>query len=146
MKGAAFIDESGRQQPYYMGCYGIGLGRTMAVVVEHYHDERGIVWPEAVAPYRAHLIEIRSVMQKVKSQAETLYKKLLARRVEVLYDDRDEKSAGEKFADADLIGIPWRAVISEKTIAKKGVEVKRRSEEKSSVVSVEKLLKMVTTK
>ena len=85
-------------------------------------------------------------MQKVKSQAETLYKKLLARRVEVLYDDRDEKSAGEKFADADLIGIPWRAVISEKTIAKKGVEVKRRSEEKSSVVSVEKLLKMVTTK
>ena len=144
--GLAYADERGERKPVWMGSYGIGPGRLMATIVEANHDGRGIVWPEAVAPYRAHLIEIRSVMQKVKSQAETLYKKLLARRVEVLYDDRDEKSAGEKFADADLIGIPWRAVISEKTIAKKGVEVKRRSEEKSSVVSVEKLLKMVTTK
>ena len=90
--------------------------------------------------------QVKSLKFKVKSFAESLYKKLLAKGVSVLYDDRDEKSAGEKFADADLIGIPWRVVVSEKTIEKKGVEIKRRSEERARIVSMAQLLKLVTSK
>ncbi|MBI4132904.1 MAG: hypothetical protein HY473_02360 [Candidatus Sungbacteria bacterium] len=141
--GLLYADERGERHPVVMGSYGIGPGRLMATIVETHHDPRGIAWPDIVAPYRVHLIEVRSTEARVKSQAESIYKKLLAKRVEVLYDDRDDKTAGEKFADADLIGIPWRVVVSEKTVAKKGVEVKKRSEAEGKVVSVEKLLKMM---
>ena len=141
--GLYYTDERGSRQPVVMGSYGIGPGRLMATIVEVNHDEKGIIWPEIVAPYQAHLLEVKSLKLKVKSFAEALYKKLLAKGVEVLYDDRDDKSAGEKFADADLIGIPWRVVVSEKSLEKKGVEVKKRGEEKGRVVSVERLLKMV---
>ncbi len=148
--GLYYADERGEKKPVVMGSYGIGPGRLMATIVEVNHDDRGVVWPEVVAPFRAHLIELsqkpapsRVEGFKVKSSAEALYKKLLAKGVEVLYDDRDEKTAGEKFADADLIGIPWRVVVSDRSLEKKGVEVKSRSEEKGKVVSVERLLKMV---
>ena len=141
--GLHYTDERGKKQLVWMGSYGIGPGRLAATIVEVNHDERGIVWPEAVAPFRVHLLEVKSQTLKVKSTAETLYKKLLAKGVAVLYDDRDDKTAGEKFADSDLIGIPWRAVVSERSLEKKGVEVKRRDEAKARVVSVEKLLKMV---
>ncbi len=138
-----YADHSGEQKPVWMGSYGIGPGRLMATIVEVFHDAKGILWPELVAPFKVHVIEVRSAKQVVKRQAELLEKKLLAMRVEVLYDDRDEKTAGEKFADADLIGIPWRVVVSERSLEKKGVEVKMRSEEKGKVMSVEKFLKMV---
>lgn len=141
--GLHFTDERGTRHPVVMGSYGIGPGRLVATIIEVSHDDKGIIWPDNVAPFRAHIIEVKSPKEKVKKQVEALYKKLLAKKVEVLYDDRDDKTAGEKFADADLIGIPWRVIVSEKTIAKKGVEVKKRSEEKGSIVSVEKLLKMV---
>lgn len=141
--GLNYADERGAKHPVVMGSYGIGPGRLMATIVETSHDEKGIIWPEAAAPYRVHLIEVKSEKGRVKSAAEALYKKLLAKGVEVLYDDRDEKTAGEKFADADLIGIPWRAVVSARSLEKRGVEVKKRGEEKGKVVSVEKLLKMV---
>ena len=136
-----YDSERGEKHLVWMGSYGIGPGRLMATIVEVSSDARGVIWPEAVAPYRVHMIEIRSATQAVKSQAETLYKKLLAQGIEVLYDDRDDKTAGEKFADADLIGIPWRVVVSEKTLEKKGIEVKKRQEEKGKILSVDKFLK-----
>ena len=149
--GLHYSDEQGAKRPVVMGSYGIGPGRLMATIVEVSHDERGIIWPDVVAPFRVHLVEIKSPasakasagMEKVKRAAESLYKKLSSQGVEVLYDERDDKSAGEKFADADLVGIPWRVVVSERTLEKKGVEAKKRGEEKGRVMSVERLMKMV---
>ncbi len=139
MSGANFRDANGDAKPYYMGCYGIGLARTLATIVDLYHDERGIIWPEAVAPFKVHLLPLGSA----KKDAEKLYKTLLAKGVEVLYDDREEKSAGEKFADADLIGIPWRIVVSENTLKKKGVEVKKRSEKIAKIISEKSFLSKI---
>ena len=142
--GLHYTDERGAKKPVVMGSYGIGPGRLMATIAEASHDERGIIWPDTAAPFLVHLIEVKSQKGKVKSNAEAFYKKLLAKGVAVLYDERDDKSAGEKFADADLIGIPWRVVVSERSLQKKGIEVKRRSETKTRVVSAEKLMKMMT--
>ncbi|TSC77376.1 MAG: prolyl-tRNA synthetase [Parcubacteria group bacterium Gr01-1014_33] len=139
MKGAHFIDRNGDQKHYYMGCYGIGLARTMATIVEMYHDEKGIMWPGIAAPFRVHLIEIKSQKSEVRSAAETLYEELLAKGIEVLYDDRDDKTAGEKFADADLIGIPWRVVVSEKTLEQNSVEVKARNSREVVLVLLEEI-------
>jgi prolyl-tRNA synthetase len=137
--GLSYQDADGSKKPVVMGSYGIGVGRLMATVVEIFHDERGIIWPESLAPFRVHLIEIKG-SAKVKKAAENLYKILLAKDIEVLYDERADKSPGEKFADADLIGIPWRVVISEKTLAGKGIEVKRRSDKESKIVSEKNFL------
>ena len=126
--------------------YGIGLARTLATIVEIYHDENGIIWPEAVAPFRVHLIELGGKggdREKVKNAAQTLYRELLAKEVEVLYDDRDGKSAGEKFADADLIGIPWRVGVSEKTLAKDWVELKKRDSQESEFISQKELFQRI---
>lgn len=144
--GLQYTDEQGVRRPVVMGSYGIGPGRLMGAIVEVSHDERGIRWPEVVSPFRVHLIWVKGVKARVRDEAEKLYRRLLAKGVEVLYDDRDDKTAGEKFADADLIGIPLRAVVSERTVERKGVEVKGRGEAKGKVVSVEKFLKTVTAK
>ncbi len=141
--GLHYADAGGAKKPVVMGCYGIGPGRLMATIAEVSHDERGIIWPDAVAPYRVHLLAVGNQKPAVKRQAEALYKKMRSRGLAVLYDERDDKSAGEKFADADLIGIPWRVVVSERSLGKKGVEVKKRSEGKGKVVGVERLVKMV---
>lgn len=125
MKGAEFTDQDGSQKQYYMGSYGIGLGRTMAAVIEKHHDERGIVWPKSIAPFSVHLIKLGN-QEEVKTEADKIYQSLLEDKIEVLYDDRDNLSPGEKFADSDLIGIPLRVVVSEKTLAKKEIEIKRR--------------------
>lgn len=137
MKGAEFTDESGAREKYYMGCYGIGIGRTMAAVVEALHDENGIVWPENIAPANVHLISLG-----VDEEAEGLYQRLQDADVEVLYDDRDVR-AGEKFADADLIGVPHRVVVSKKSLEAGGYEYKARSGSESRVVSQEELLKLL---
>lgn len=139
-----FQDDQGNQHSVIMGCYGIGLGRLMGTIVEVHHDDKGIIWPESVAPFRVHLLELPSVHKEVKKQTEELYALLLAKGVEVLYDDRDDKSAGEKFADADLIGIPWRCVISEKTLGQHGVEVKRRDFELREVMASAQFVEKVT--
>ncbi len=135
---AYFTDQKGQQKPLVMGCYGIGLGRLMAAIVEAHHDQHGIIWPEAVAPFSIHLLTINGQDSKlnhqIKKQAEKLYSDFLKQGDEVLYDDRDDKSPGEKFAEADLIGIPWRIVISEKTLTKNSVEVKKRSDEKTELI------------
>ena len=111
MKGADFIDEDNKRKPFYMGCYGIGLGRLMATIVEIHNDKKGIIWPQEAAPFNVHLISLKGTNQKAKK----VYQQLISDGFEVLYDDRNDVSAGEKFADADLIGIPVRLVISRKT-------------------------------
>lgn len=137
--GLFYIDKKGNKEFVTMGSYGIGISRLMGTMVEVYYDAKGIIWPEEVAPFRVHLLELKSSKPAVKSFAEKLYKGLLAKDIEVLYDDRDDKTAGEKFADSDLIGIPWRVVVSEKTLAQKVVEIKRRDSTKSELFSPAKL-------
>jgi len=131
------MNEKGEKKTAVMGCYGIGLARSMGTIVEIFHDDKGIIWPESVAPFKVHLLEL-----KQNAKTEEIYKKLEKIGIEVLYDDR-EVGIGEKFADADLIGIPYRVVVSEKSLAAGGIEVKKRNEEKSEIVSVEKLIKIL---
>ncbi|TAL20171.1 proline--tRNA ligase [Patescibacteria group bacterium] len=124
----AFTDAEGARRRVVMGCYGLGTTRLVGALVEANYDERGIRWPKSVAPYDAHLVSLAGKKgTAVADAAEQLTRELEARGVEVLWDDRPEVSAGEKFADADLIGIPLRLVISEKTLAKESVEWKQRT-------------------
>ncbi len=127
MSDATFVNEKGEKSPYYMGCYGIGIGRTLATIVEKHHDEKGILWPETVAPYQVHLVSLAETSKR----GQEIYDLLTKEGIEVLWDDREE-SAGVKFADADLIGIPVRLVISPKTGDqvewKKGRKVKLNQE------------------
>jgi len=121
-----------------MGCYGIGISRTMGVIVEKFHDERGIVWPSSVAPFAIHLVSLNTNDEAVVARAEELYKQLTEKGIEVLYDDRIEVGAGQKLADADLLGIPYRAIVSAKTGDK--VELKKRNEIESELMRMEELL------
>lgn len=134
--GLIYTDKHGKKQPVVMGSYGIGPGRLMATIVETHYDDKGIIWPEAVAPFQIHLI----ILGRAKKTADKLYNRLLAKGIKVLYDDRDDKTPGEKFADADLIGIPWRAVISEQTMKKKAIEIKRRGSQQIEFISEKELL------
>lgn len=132
-----FRDKSGLEKSVMMGCYGIGISRAMGAIVEVFHDERGILWPKSVAPYDAHLVHIGDT--ETESWAKETYEKLTKAGVEVLWDDKEGVSAGEKFADADLIGIPTRLVVSKK-VGKGRVEVKeKRTEQKSEVISTDHL-------
>ncbi len=140
-----FTDKDGSKKPVIMGCYGIGIGRLMATIVELNHDKKGIIWPKEVAPFQFHLIQI-SNSKKVKKASEKAYKELREKGLNVLYDDREEKTPGEKFAESDLIGIPFRIVISEKTLKKDSVEVKNRNEEKTVLVKTKNLVKFLTSK
>ncbi|MBI2624630.1 hypothetical protein HYW67_04075 [Candidatus Parcubacteria bacterium] len=145
--GLMFTDEDGLMKPVVMGSYGIGPGRVMATIVEVHHDEKGIVWPKEVAPYGVHLLEIKNQKSKIKNDevttaTEKLYRELQDVGIAVLYDDRDE-SAGVKFADADLIGLPWRIVASEKTLEKHSVEIKARSSNESQLMPLDKTVEKI---
>ena len=142
MKGAVFTDQDGKEKPFYMGCYGIGLGRTMAAVVELCHDDRGICWPKNIAPFDVHLIAIKSGIDKVRKLAEKTYQELLKAGVEVLYDDRQDTAGGEKLVEADLIGISVRLVISGQTNGK--IEWKKRSEKKAELLTLNQVLERLT--
>lgn len=142
MRGANFVDQDGQEKPYYMGCYGIGLGRTMAAIVEKYHDKDGIVWPAAVSPFLAHLLYL-GAEAKVKTAADQLYEKLRENGIDILYDDRADKMAGEKFIDADLVGIPLRIVVSDKTLAENCVEIKQRDKTKFELVKISRILSKI---
>ena len=131
-----YTNEKGERKYPVMGCYGIGISRTMGVLVERFNDEKGILWPKAVAPFRVQLINLGD-----EELAKKLYIKL-QETTEVLWDDRDV-SAGAKFAGADLIGCPVRVVISQKSLQAGGVEVKNRSEEKTKIMTTEELLKII---
>jgi len=132
-----FVSKDGKQRLVVMGCYGIGLPRLMAAIVEIHHDSKGIIWPEEVAPFDVHLLDLGK-----KKESEKLYRDLQKQGIEVLYDDREDKTAGEKFAEADLIGIPIRLVVSEKTLKQNAVEIKRRNEQKTKLVSYKHLNKI----
>ncbi len=136
--GATFLDKDGVSKPIVMGSYGIGTGRLMATVIEQHHDEKGIIWPVSIAPYHIHLIALGVNEPQVIEQAEELYDDLQARGYEVLYDDRDE-SAGIKFNDADLMGVPLRLTVSTQTLRQKGVEAKLRWEEDCKIVGFDEL-------
>jgi len=141
--GTTYLDANGQEQPVVMGSYGIGLGRLLAAILEFHHDERGIVWPPTLAPAQVHLLALGRD-EDVRRAAEELYADLRSRRVEVLYDDRDE-SPGVKFADADLIGLPLRLTVSRRSLEAGGVEAKWRWEEEKRLVAmreVESLLKV----
>lgn len=127
-----YTDEEGKPRPVVMGCYGIGLPRLMGAIVEVWHDDSGIIWPETVAPFAIHLLALGGG----EKQAETIYNQLSEKGIDVLYDNRRDVAAGEKFADADLIGIPLRVVVSEKTVAINSVEVKKRKEAKIQLVKI----------
>jgi prolyl-tRNA synthetase len=145
MKGATFVDSDGKEKPFYMGCYGIGIGRTMATIVEKFHDVKGIIWPESVAPFAIYLIglEIKDDKLRIKKEAEKIYNSLQKNGIEVLYDNREDIRPGEKFADADLIGIPLRVVVSKKTLEQNCVEIKKRDEGKIMLIKIENLLQFL---
>jgi len=127
--GLTYKNEKGEESPVIMGCYGIGLGRVMGVVVEVLSDKKGMVWPQSIAPFQVHLLSLPGG----EKDAENLYQQLAHEGIEVLYDDR-QSSPGEKLMDADLLGIPWRIVVSEKTVSEESVEVKKRDAEKAEFI------------
>jgi prolyl-tRNA synthetase len=137
----SFKNEKGEPEHVVMGCYGIGLGRLMGTVVEVLADEKGMIWPEAIAPFRAHIISLGANFE-VQKEAQALYDELNKKGIEAMFDDRSEFSAGEKFADADLIGIPWRIVVSDKSLKAGGYEIKGRTEGAGKVVAKDELLKI----
>lgn len=137
--GVYYIDEAGKQQSIIAGCYGIGVSRLMGVIAEHFSDEKGLVWPQNIAPAVVYLARLGDSPEVVK-EADALYEQLQSRGVSVLYDDRDVRP-GQKFADADLMGIPYRVVISEKTLENTSYELKKRNENELKVVNKAELIK-----
>jgi len=133
-----FTDKAGAKKPVWFGSYGIGITRVLGAIVEIFHDEKGIIWPKQVSPFAVHLIQIENTA-KVKTASEKLYEEFIKQGIEVLYDDRIDKTAGEKFMDADLIGIPLRIVISERSLAKNSFELKQRNEQKAELVKTIKI-------
>jgi prolyl-tRNA synthetase len=139
--GATYLDENGRSQPMIMGCYGIGVSRTVAAIAEQFNDENGLLWPEAVTPYQVHVIPVNVKNDEQRELGEKLYNELLDSRFEVLLDDRQER-AGVKFADSDLIGLPVRVTVGKR--ASEGiVEVKVRKTGESLEASVDNLVSTV---
>ncbi|MBW6441744.1 prolyl-tRNA synthetase [Patescibacteria group bacterium] len=136
--GLSYTDEDGEKKPVIMGSYGIGPGRVLATIVELRNDEKGIVWPENISPYKVMLVGLNLENEEVKKQAEELYEKLISLGIEVLYDDRKDVTAGQKFADCDLVGIPCRLVVSQKTEGK--VEIKKRDENETKLLTDIELL------
>lgn len=138
-----FTDESGQEKAVLMGCYGIGPSRVMGVITELMADDKGLVWSDDIAPARVHLVRLGED-DAVVAAADSLYESLLSQGIEVLYDDRDAR-AGEKFADADLLGIPHRVVVSAKTLEQGKLEYKKRTESESSMISEDELLKRLAS-
>ena len=134
--GAEYLDENGKANPFVMGCYGIGVGRTMAAAIEQNHDENGIVWPKAIAPFEVTIVPVSEKSERQMAAAEALYNELRARGIDVLLDDRAER-AGVKFKDADLIGIPLRITIGDKSLDKGMLEYKERKTGESGLIAVE---------
>jgi prolyl-tRNA synthetase len=135
--GATYLDRDGKAKPVVMGCYGIGSERLLAAIVEANHDDRGIIWPREVAPFAVHLLSLQADRPEVAQAADSLYQKLQQAGIETLYDDRPE-TPGVKFNDADLLGMPWRATISPRTLEKRAVELKPRTGERTELVPLAK--------
>ncbi|NPA15123.1 MAG: proline--tRNA ligase [Deferribacteres bacterium] len=139
---AYFLDEDGKEKPFVMGCYGIGVTRIAAAVIEQRHDDNGIMWPITISPFEVYLLATNMKNEKVKEVSEKLYQGLLDEGIEVLYDDRDER-AGVKFKDADLVGIPVRVTVGERRVANDEVEIKLRHSKETLVCSVDEAVDRV---
>jgi prolyl-tRNA synthetase len=136
-----YKNENGEEKLVIMGSYGIGLGRLMGTIVEVLSDDKGIIWPETVAPFKVHLLVLGD-NDSLRKDADELYENLSKRGVEILYDDRIEPSAGEKFADSDLIGIPYRLVVSKRSNSSSGYEVKKRIEKDGKILNKDELFSL----
>jgi len=136
-----FTDENGESKPVIMGSYGIGPSRLMGLIAEHFADDKGLVWPEAIAPFKVYLVSIGNIAE----QATALYEQLTAAGIEVLFDDRDERP-GAKFADAELLGIPYRVTISERLIADQKFEFTPRSDGDTELLTIDELLAKLARK
>lgn len=134
----AFTDQNGEQKLVWFGAYGIGMTRLMGVLVEKFHDDKGIIWPKAVAPYHVHLIGIMNNEVGIKEKVERVYNKLKEAGIEVLFDDREDVGAGQKFTDADLLGIPVRLVVSAKTGER--IEWKDRTQDETELLSIDEVI------
>lgn len=143
--GATFLDPNGKQLHFEMGCYGIGVGRTMAAAIEQHHDDKGILWPMTIAPFQVVVVPLNTSDAEVVKVSEAVYQSLLEKNVEVLLHDKEE-SAGVKFNDIDLIGIPIRVTVGQKGLSKKSVGIKLRSEKEEKMVvipsAVDQILKI----
>jgi len=138
--GLFFTDEDGGKKPVVMGSYGIGPGRLLGTIVEISHDNHGIIWPDAVAPFLVHVL---ALSREVEDEAKKVVTMLEKENISVLFDDRTDKTPGERFSDADLIGIPWRVVISEKTLRENKIEIKKRNEAAASFMDFESFIALV---
>ncbi len=137
--GLFFKDKDGTEKPVIMGCYGIGLQRLMGTIVEVCHDEKGIIWPTEVSPFLVHLVMLDSAEKEVVDFSKKLYKSLSLKSNDILFDDRFGISAGEKFSESDLLGIPWRIVVSKKNLKNNQIELKARNENKARFLSEKEL-------
>lgn len=142
--GLTFTDEDGQEKPVVLGSYGIGITRLMGVIAEHFSDDKGLVWPKSVAPAMVYLASVGE-SEAVKNQADKLYDDLIKSNISVIYDDRDARP-GQKFADAELMGIPYRVVVSEKTLENNSFELKSRTSDDTRLVSQEELVKTLENK
>ncbi len=136
--GGKYLDAEGKERPYYMGSYGIGITRTAQAAIEKYHDEKGIIWPQAIAPYQVIITPLNITKPEQKDAADKIYEELTGAGYEVLYDDRTER-AGVKLNDADLIGVPLRVTIGDRSLAEGKVELKLRCESEVETVKIGKL-------
>lgn len=139
-----YNDENGEKQSIIMGCYGIGVSRLVGMLAEHFSDEKGLVWPENVAPFKVIVSQLGD-NEEVAKHAYNMYQKLTSAGVTVLYDDRTDARPGEKFADADLLGIPYRVVVSAKTVAENKFEVKKRTSESAQLLNLEDVINLLVT-
>jgi prolyl-tRNA synthetase len=133
---ATYLDEKGQERVFMMGCYGIGITRTVAAAIEQYHDDAGIIWPASLAPYQVLILPVTMKDGRIVEVSDSLYQQLVALGLEVLYDDRDER-AGVKFKDGDLIGIPFRICVGERNVEKGLVEVRERRTGKTELIPIE---------
>jgi prolyl-tRNA synthetase len=142
---ATFTDKDGKEKPFVMGCYGIGIGRCVAAAIEQGHDENGIVFPISIAPFEVIVLPVQMNEADVVKEAEKIYYKLSEAGIDVLIDDRDER-AGVKFNDADLIGIPIRITVGKKALKEGKVELKLRSEKQTEMIPLESASELVVKK
>lgn len=134
-----FQDTNGEKKDVIMGCFGIGISRIMGVVSEVHHDEKGLLWPEEIAPFALHLLKFKVKDASLEKTQEDIYEKFLRKRVEILYDDRNV-SDGSKLVEADLLGIPWRAIVSERALRQGKIEIKQRSQNESILVTPQEFI------
>jgi prolyl-tRNA synthetase len=139
----SFVDKDGSLKKMWMGSYGIGIGRAMAIIIETHHDDKGIVWPKSIAPYQVHLIGLDLKDAEINQTAQKVYQQLIDKNIDVLFDDRPDSTAGEKFADADLLGVPIRLVVSKRSLNNGGIEYKLRHEDISKIISLDDLVSTI---